>query len=229
MGSSPHFQQGKPSQSQGQTRIQNPLHSAIQPRVVAPPQGPKLVAPPPPVYWPQPALQALQRKVAGEGQQNGTHAGPAVPPVYWPQPASHVLQQKVAGGGQQSGAHASPAVSPVYHARPAVVQRSLCNCRKSGNNHASSCPANPKQKKKKAKKVKEAHQDSQSIRNLYSYDSEWAKKRGITEEMIKAFVKYYGGGIHGHASSRSDKDTERHANTTRDIEAFHGWYNRTYE
>jgi len=105
---------------------------------------------------------------------------------------------------------------------------SLCNCHKPGNKHKSDCPANPNRKKAKAKKVKVVHEESQSIRNLYSYDSQWANKRGITSKMVSDFVDSYGV-IHGHASSRSDKDAERHSNTTKDIEAFHSWYKQNWQ
>jgi hypothetical protein len=237
MGKSPHFQQGKPSQPQaqgpqGQTRMQPPVHSAIQPRTVVPPQGAKPA--PPPVHWPQPASHVLQRKAA-EGQRNSAEANPAVPPVYWPQPAPHAVQRKAAGAGQRTGAQAGPAVPPVREAvppahgvRPEVAQlASLCNCHKPGNKHKSSCPANPKRKKAKAKEVKVVHHESQSFMNLYAYDSVWATQRSITESMVKEFVASYGK-IHGHASSRADKDAKRHANTSKDLAAFHSWYNQKH-
>lgn len=229
MGKSPHFQQEKPSQlrAQGQTRTQNQVHSAIQPKMAAPPQGAKPVAPP--VYWPQPAPQALQRKAAGEGPRNGAQAPPAAPPVYYPRQAPKALQTKSASaqGAQAGQAPGRAAAPPVYGARPAVVQ-AKCTCGKPGNKHRSDCPANKNQLRAKAAKVKVVHQESQSFMNLYAYDSGWAAKRGITESMVKDFVKSYGGVIHGHASSRADKDAKRHANTTKDLEAFHSWYNQNY-
>lgn len=228
MGKSPHFQQGQPP----------------QPRT----QGTKPAAPP--VHWPHPASQTLQRKASPpapppalqpkSAPAPGPHAGqtphravsppanahpvvqpkPAAPPVYWPHPSPQAVQRKAAGEKQQNTVQASAA------AQPAVVQLA-CNCTKSGNKHASSCPANPKQKKRKNKEVKKVHEDSQSIKNLYSYDSAWAKKRGITEEMIKSYVNLYGK-INGHATSRADKDAKRHENTTKDINQFHKWYNENY-
>ncbi len=229
MGKLPPMQEAKPSQPQakGQTRLQPPPHPAIQPRMAAPsPQGPKPVAPPPPVHWPQPAPHVLQRKVAGGGQQNGAQTSPAVPPVYWPHQAPQALQTKSAQSPQAGQAPRRDAAPPAHGVRPAVAQlASLCNCSKPGNKHKSDCPANKKRKKAKAKEVKVVHQESQSIRNLYAYDSAWANKRVISEKMVKDFVSSYGV-IHGHASSRSDKDAKRHENTSRDLEAFHSWYNQ---
>lgn len=207
MGHPPHFQ-GRPSppQAQGQTGAQNPPRPALQPRVATPPQGPTPVVPPPPIYWPGAAPHALQRKVAGPGQQQGAQASPAVPPVYYPhqpQPAPTAVQTR--------------------SALPPAVAQLACNCHKPGNKHKSNCPANPNQKRSKAKKVKVVHQETQSTRNLYSYDTNWANAQRITDEMVKDFVAAKGV-IHGHATSRADKNTKPHENTNRDIQRFHVWY-----
>ncbi len=106
-----------------------------------------------------------------------------------------------------------------------VSQLVKCTCGKKP--HRSDCPRNPKRLKAKAKKKKIVHQESQSVYNLFSYDGVWAKNNRITAKMVKDFVKSYKfKKINGHATSRADTDAKRHANTSRDINAFHGWYNQ---
>jgi hypothetical protein len=180
----------------------------------------------PPAYRPQQVPKVLQTKSssAHSPQTGQAPRQPVAPPVYSRRATSVVLQMH--SSATQSGS--SPLKHHVSGARSTVVQMT-CDCgksKKASNKHQNTCPEHPSNKKKKAEKVKQIHQDTKSIMNLYSYDSEWANKNSITEKMIKAFVKTYGGPINGHASSRADKDATRHDNTTKDINAFHSWYNQ---
>jgi hypothetical protein len=180
----------------------------------------------PPVYRPQAMPNAAQPKMASGAVIREV---PVAPPVYRPPQVPKVLQTKSSSAHSplRSAAQSrpSPLTRHVSGARPNVLQMK-CNCNKKGrssNKHLSSCPEHPNNKKAKAEKVKAVKQDSKSIMNFYAYDSQWAKANNITDKMVKDFVKEKGE-IHGHATSRADKDAKRHANTDNDLKRFHEWY-----
>ena len=110
-------------------------------------------------------------------------------------------------------------------AQQVAIQLKCKECKRSSG-HTSKCSRNKNRQKTKAKKVKVARQENASWINLCCYDAVWAKSNNITESMVKKFVStYQHKRIHGHCSSKSDKDAARHKNTSRDIAAFHGWFN----
>jgi hypothetical protein len=156
---------------------------------------------------------------------------PVAPPVYRPQQAQRTLQTKSAAAltPQAGQAQRQPVAVPVYRpeANKIVQLNKKCTCGKSGksgNKHLSSCPANKNFNKNATIKVAKQQRQVTTYENLKCYRPGWVKKNGITEE----HVKEWGGKIHGHCSSSSDKDSGEQERTKTDLAAFKSWFTTNY-
>ena len=170
-----------------------PLRVSGVPVQPKPANAARLAAPVPPA--PQPFAGKAPRLVA-----------PVPPP---PLRAGTALQSK-------------PAVPPPVTAGSAV-QMAECTCGKPGNKHKSDCPRNPNRLRTQRNKKKVQHNKTKSYKNVVTYQSNWSKKQGVTQNDVNQYISDTGGSVSGHRTSKANKNKGMQGTTKQDLKKFQKW------